>query len=394
MRKRVFICAERKYPKIEAASNRIEYNAKALQYKGYEVIVIGIGDNFERDYDEVQQKYYFNGIEYFNIKIPHSKIKQRFNLGKATCEKLKEYRLSSDDSVILYTSNFFYAVQVTNFAFKKIKANVLFDVVEWFQPFQFKFNILNPSYWLYHVCFNYVYGSTKKVIAISENIERFFLKKGCETLCLPIITNTEDYSFHPREKSNEILNLVYPGNPDKKDSLIDMLKAISLLNDDEKKQVRFHMTGVSEEKVRSILGKEAPILDGLKENVIIHPWMDYTELMNLLSEMNLLLLARPVNKVTISNFPSKVPELLACGIAPIAVRVGDYHKYLDDGKNAILYDGCRPEDIKESILRALKLTNKELNEMSSQARLCAETVFDYRTWADKLDGIIMGKHEI
>ncbi|MEH7204747.1 hypothetical protein V7094_00825, partial [Priestia megaterium] len=79
MRKRVFICAERKYPKIEAASNRIEYNAKALQHKGYEVIVIGIGDNFERDYDEVRQKYYFNGIEYFNIKIPHSKLKQRFN---------------------------------------------------------------------------------------------------------------------------------------------------------------------------------------------------------------------------------------------------------------------------------------------------------------------------
>jgi len=394
MRKRVFICAERKYPKIEAASNRIEYNAKALQYKGYEVIVIGIGDNFERDYDEVQQKYYFNGIEYFNIKIPHSKLKQRFNLGKATCEKLKEYKLSSDDSVILYTSNFFYAVQVTNFAFKKIKANVLFDVVEWFQPFQFKFNILNPSYWLYHVCFNYVYGSTKKVIAISENIESFFLKKGCKTLCLPIITNTEDYSFHPREKNNEILNLVYPGNPDKKDSLIDMLKGISLLNDVEKKQVRFHMTGVSEAKVRSILGKEASILDSLKENVIIHSWMDYTELMNLFSEMNLLLLARPVNKVTISNFPSKVPELLACGIAPIAVRVGDYHKYLDDGKNAILYEGCRPEDIKESILRALKLTNKELNEMSSQARLCAETVFDYRIWADKLDNIIMEKHEI
>jgi len=394
MRKRVFICAERKYPKIEAASNRIEYNAKALQHQGYEVVVIGLGDNYERDYDQARQKYYFNGIEYFNIKIPHSKLKQRFNLGKATCEKLKEYKLSSDDSVILYTSNFFYAVQVTNFAFKKIKANVLFDVVEWFQPFQFKFNILNPSYWLYHVCFNYVYGSTKKVIAISENIESFFLKKGCKTLCLPIITNTEDYSFHPREKNNEILNLVYPGNPDKKDSLIDMLKGISLLNDVEKKQVRFHMTGVSEAKVRSILGKEASILDSLKENVIIHSWMDYTELMNLFSEMNLLLLARPVNKVTISNFPSKVPELLACGIAPIAVRVGDYHKYLDDGKNAILYEGCRPEDIKESILRALKLTNKELNEMSSQARLCAETVFDYRIWADKLDNIIMEKHEI
>ncbi|WP_321999215.1 glycosyltransferase, partial [Priestia megaterium] len=226
------------------------------------------------------------------------------------------------------------------------------------------------------------------------NIESFFLKKGCKTLCLPIITNTEDYSFHPREKNNEILNLVYPGNPDKKDSLIDMLKGISLLNDVEKKQVRFHMTGVSEAKVRSILGKEASILDSLKENVIIHSWMDYTELMNLFSEMNLLLLARPVNKVTISNFPSKVPELLACGIAPIAVRVGDYHKYLDDGKNAILYEGCRPEDIKESILRALKLTNKELNEMSSQARLCAETVFDYRIWADKLDNIIMEKHEI
>lgn len=388
MKKRIFICAERKYPKIEAASNRIEYNAKALQYKGYEVIVIGIGENFERDYDNEHQKYLYNGIEYFNIKIPKGGLNQRLHLGKATCEKLKDYRLSSDDSVILYTSNFFYAVQVVNYTFKKIKADVLFDVVEWFQPFQFKFNIFNPSYWLYYLCFNYVYGTTKKVIAISENIENFFQKKGCKTLRLPIITNAEDYNFFPKEKINGVLNLVYPGNPYKKDSLIDMLKAINLLNDDEKKCVTFHITGVSEKKVRSILGEEVSILDNLKENVIIHSWMEYTELIELFSKMNFLLLARPVNKTTLSNFPSKVPELMACGIAPMAVCVGDYYKYLEDGKNAILYEGCRPEDIKDAILRGLRMTNRELNAMSFQARICAETIFDYRVWADRLEGFI------
>ena len=43
MNKRLFICADRNFPRGDAGSNRILFMAKALQEKGWNVIVISTG---------------------------------------------------------------------------------------------------------------------------------------------------------------------------------------------------------------------------------------------------------------------------------------------------------------------------------------------------------------
>ena len=41
--KRIFLCAERFFPRGDAGANRVLYIAKAMQEKGWEPIVISIG---------------------------------------------------------------------------------------------------------------------------------------------------------------------------------------------------------------------------------------------------------------------------------------------------------------------------------------------------------------
>lgn len=375
---RVFICAERRFPKIDASSNRIQYNAKALMSCGYEVIVIGVGENQEDDYDANQERYCYDGVVYDNVGFISN---SRTSYAKETRNRLKKYKISSSDMAIIYTSNAIYGKVVADYLKSKNVKKIIFDVVEWFQPFQYKFGKLDPRLWLYNYCFRYVYSSGKYVIAISKKIENYFKAIGCKTLLLPIITDVEDYSFCPEfKRDNDVIQLIYPGNPDKKDDIALMLKALDSLDDKYKKKLHFHMTGMSEQKLRRILGKDEYLIDKLKGTFTRHDWMTAEDLQALYNQMNFLFMARPTNDSTLSNFPSKVPELLACGICPITNKVGDFIEYLEDDVNSILYDGCTLNSCIDVLKKVSMLDSSQLETFAQEGRKLAKEKFQYQRW--------------
>ena len=75
MNKRLFICADRNFPRGDAGSNRILFMAKALQEKGWKVIVISTGKRNKQDYNKEKDEYMYDGITYYNITFPDNKIK-------------------------------------------------------------------------------------------------------------------------------------------------------------------------------------------------------------------------------------------------------------------------------------------------------------------------------
>ena len=78
----------------------------------------------------------------------------------------------------------------------------------------------------------------------------------------------------------------------------------------------------------------------------------------------ILILLRKKNKVTLSNFPSKVPEMMGYGIIPIVSKVGDYtDEYLTDGKDCIQVEKCSIEDGVAAIRKALQLSADERSRM-------------------------------
>lgn len=390
MKRRLIICADRSFPRGDAGANRILFMAKALQETGWDVFVISIGRNEEKYYDRSRGCYVYEGVKYRNINISSNRyfrmVQHNFLDGKNAVKMMQSLNITSDDVIMLYSSLYSFSSAVISFA-NSTKCKVACDIVEWHQPFQFKGGERGLRYKTYKKFFEELVPKTKNVIAISECLDKHFSSVGCHTTVIPIYVDTDNRKPWKREIDSSHLNVIYPGNPYRKDDLLSMLQAIEMLDDKEKEYVRFHLTGVNKSLLYSSIPGNERLLDALVDRgtVLIHSWMEYDELLKLYQKIDFALLARPVNKVTEANFPSKVPELMSKGIPVITNRVGDIVQYLDDGEDAILYDEPTAEACKKSIQRAIGLANEERIGLSKKAYENAELKFNYHLCSGKLD---------
>lgn len=390
MKRRVIICTDRRFPRGDAGANRILFMAKALQETGWDVFVISIGRNEEKYYDKSRGCYSYEGVKYKNIDISSNRyfrmVQHNFLGGKYVVKMMKSLSIISDDIIMLYSNLYSFSSAVISFA-NSAKCKVACDIVEWHQSFQFSGGERGFRYKAYKKFFEELVPKTKNVIAISECLDKHFSSVGCHTTVIPIYVDTDNRKPWKREIDSNHLNLIYPGNPYRKDDLLSMLQAIEMLDDLEKEYVRFHLTGVNKSLLYSSISGNERLLDVLVDRgtVLIHSWMEYDELLKLYQKIDFALLARPVNKVTEANFPSKVPELMSTGIPVITNRVGDIVQYLDDGEDAFLYDEPTAKACREAIQRAIRLDNNERVRMSQKAYENAETKFNYHLCSKELD---------
>ena len=299
---------------------------------------------------------------------------------------LKNIGLKKNDKVLIYSSTYLYVNSIKKYADSIKNIKIAVDVVEWHQPFQFKFGNIDLRYISYKKCFYKLYLDINNIISISEKLDKHFKQKGCNVIKYPIYTDTKNTIINYK-KSNDQLNLIYPGNPYRKDSLLIMLLALNLLTDREKKKVKFHLTGVSKKLLYKCVPKNEYLIDELEEKgvLIIHSWLEYEELMQLYTIIDFALIARPNNIVTNSNFPSKVPELMSKGIPIIINNVGDIIDYLEDKKDSIIFNGESYESCFQAIKYCLSLKATEIEKMHKNAYEKCSQVFDYRKSAKVLD---------
>lgn len=390
MKRRLIICADRSFPRGDAGANRILFMAKALQETDWDVFVISTGRNEEKYYDSSIGYYVYEGVKYRNIDISSNRylrmIQHNFLDGKTAVKMMKSFKVTSDDVVMLYSSLYSFSNAVISFAYS-LGCKVACDVVEWHQPFQFKGGEKGFRYKGYKRFFEELVPKTKNVIVISKCLDNHFSSLNCHTTVIPIYVDTDKRQAWNREIDNSYLNLIYPGNPYRKDDLLSMLQAIEMLDDTEKDYVRFHLTGVNKSLLYSSIPGNESLLDALidRETVCIHSWMEYDELLKLYQKIDFALLARPTNKITEANFPSKVPELMSKGIPIITNRVGDIIQYLDDGEDSILYDDPTAEGCRDAIRRTIGLSEEERIGMSKKAYENAELKFNYHLCSGRLN---------
>lgn len=393
MERRVFICVDSQFPYGTAGSNYVRYLALALLESDWKVIVIGMGNDREEDYYQQKQSYYFKGIEYSNIfekKSPKHMLQHLF-YSKYITEKLNSYSITENDYFILYSGNGYSSmIEGIRRNYQYIPDNHFsICAVEWFQPFQFKYGRLDPKYLLWNYTFLKVMPKIKKIIPISRNLERHFFQYGCETFLMPMMSDSES-GMLPSRNNSDIRQFIYPGNGIKKDSFLSMFQALRSLSEDDLNQIRFHITGTSKQNIKRDLGRNGYLLNELKDVLIFHDWLEYDELLSLYKKMDFLLLAREKNIVTISNFPSKVSELMNYGIIPVCSDVGDYTElYLTDGEDSIIFEGDSKQACKQAIRDAISLTPEKLQSMKENARKCVEENFDYRIWSKKINDFIL-----
>lgn len=308
-------------------------------------------------------------------------LDQKVNGGKLVLRKAIELGLGKEDIVYLYGSNATFMRPIINHC-KKQGIKMFADVVEWHQPHQYKYGKWDLRFLSINYTYTHLYEQTENVIAISECIHKYFAPKCENMLLLPVTIDGAEYPDRVLDNKHEVINLIYPGNPCR-ENFANMLRAIQMIEKNRRERLKLHITGVKKESVKAQLGKDAKLLDELSDLVEFHGWMEYAELQKLYEDADFLFMCRPNDLVKQANFPSKLPELMLRGIAPICNKVGDYWTYLSN-ENAVIFEHDDATECCKALLTVLSMSDESINRMKLAARECAKEKFDYHKWSDKI----------
>lgn len=389
MRDRLFILTNDPVPFGTANANYIRNFARAVADNDWDVVVIGMrADDNQHDFyqidggDEHIQYWNFN----YSRKGAKNYLRAYFGYEKKYRLAMEHFGINKRDYIFVYSTELDTAKAVIK---TKTVSNShkSYGEVEWFQPYQYKYGKLNALYILWKFGFKYRAEKFEKAIPISKNLEKWCVKHGCKTLIIPPMVDVNDMCHVENYAENSLVHFIYPGAASDKDSFPCMLKAFQALSDVERKTVRFHLTSsMNADRLKQILSGESSAVDCLKDVLVYHGWMTYEELMNLYGKSDYLLLARAENIVTVSNFPSKIPEMMNYGIVPVCSNVGDYTDlYLKDGLDSIQFAGDDEQDCLRAIRKAIEIKqNGELQGMKQRAKNTAVQKFDYRIWGKKI----------
>lgn len=383
--KRLFILSSCYYPRGGASANYLQYLAMSAKEAGYyPTIIAPINPEFAEELELHNNTY--QGIRVLGLTVSENKILRHISAKRDMIEQkeaiLIRENIGNKDIVYVSGANkdtFSHLLRLREKYHFKLTAGVL----ELFEEKDFECRFRHYYYQRYWYTNSNLIPKCDMVFPISTFIKDFYESKGTSTFIIPPLTEVRG------ETAKEQLpyKFILPANGKMKDNLASMVCAFLNLSDQELSRVELHLCGISEEKLRSVLNKQE--WKRLEKIVIIHKWMKYDELEKLYKEMHYLLLARDICQMNLANFPSKVPETMACGIVPIASRVGDYTElYLRDGENSFIIEGSKVEQVTEAIHKAISASYDEYKNMSKAARRCVYKCFDYRTFSVQLKDVL------
>jgi glycosyltransferase involved in cell wall biosynthesis len=239
------------------------------------------------------------------------------------------------------------------------------------------------------IALRHTHKKMRNILAISSLLDNYYKQRGCNTVTVPTIIDPEEYAsvLDTAHDNREKLTIAYAGVPGKKDYVVNAVKALELLSDDERQRIELHFYGPTAEYFRNS-GIDDGAVEKYKENVICHGRIPYSEVKQKIAEADFTVLLRPNKRYANAGFPTKVGESMACGTPVIANITSDLDKYVIDGKTGIVCADETSEACAEAIKRALSLTQMQKNSMRSQCFAMATQAFDYNSYLGVMDQFI------
>lgn len=397
MKKRVFICADVFFPHGEAGANRIRYLAMALGEQNADVYLLARQKEPVPGEDTASGWIDLPGFRCKPVSFGGSlpgKLRCVLFRGRSMAKELKPLHAGRDDVFLIYGKNPLFVAQVRRFA-RSVGAKVFLDVVEWHQPYQYRFGRFSPVWRMIDHTFSRLAPRMDGILTVSSFLADHFRACGKPAEVFPPMTDASEYTLGSRTVcGKETLDLIYPGIPFYKEDVLVMLKGILSLPEEERGRIRLHLTGLTSGEMAAYLKDEAALLQELSGVIVYHGWLTREDLLDLYSHMDFVFFSRPVNTVTKANFPSKIPELMCRGIVPVCNKAGDFYRYLEDGSNAVLFDRDDTGACSAALSAAVHMDPAVLARMKENARACASSVFDYRVWGERLVSFLLGSGEL
>ena len=384
MGKRAYIVVDHTIPTGHPNGLRVANIGLILKELGYQVVLIGF------EVGKTTTTFY-KGMEC--VLLGERGGNGFFNALKRDSEKLKSFKafLESREKPDVVISGLFndnnqrYLMQYC----AKNKVKIIETVCEWFDRSNFKgikgaLKFINNRYSLM-----VQYRQIGNVLAISNLLDDYYARRGCNTATIPTIVDLEEYTqVVNAPKSYDVpIKIAYAGSPARKDYIANAIWALALLTEDERKQLQLDFYGPTQEQL-SVLGIPEEFWKQYCQGVVCHGRIPYEQVKTKIAQADFTVLLRPQKRYANAGFPTKVGESMACGTPVIANLTSDLHKYIIDGKTGIVCADETPEACAEAFRKVLALTQETRMQMHENCLEMARQAFDYRAYVDAMNDFL------
>jgi glycosyltransferase involved in cell wall biosynthesis len=224
------------------------------------------------------------------------------------------------------------------------------------------------------------------LIVISDHLNSFysaiFPKK--RIFQIPILVDMDRFTnIEAKEHAGKIITYVgsMGGN---KDGLQNLIEAMALVNKNNK-NTHLHLVGSASEDDMSRL-KNKVKKSGLENTISFLGKRNADEIPAILSNSDLLVLARPDNEQAKAGFPTKLGEYLACAKPIVITITGEIPKYLKHNVSAYLAKPGDVSDFAEKVVFALSDENSAA--IGKKGYEVANNNFNYQLYGKKICEIL------
>lgn len=352
---RIIIIADVSYPSGAAPSNRVHLYCKALKESNHFPFVINVssvhkGDkklNFLQRFEGIPFYYCQKNPMYENnfIKRNLRKIKGVFNSFFVILRLIND----KEASVLFYSLNVRY--EMVYFIFLKLLSiPIVKEINE--APL---FIIENKKFRRVHIWLhkNLMLRMCDRLIVISNYLKNFYssLFPAKKIFQIPILVDMERFDGQSEDHNNLQKVITYVGfMGGDKDGLDDLIEALGKVKEKEN-SFRVQLVGNGPEKDIQRL-KEQVLFLKLEDHISFLGSRSSSEIPEILSKSDFLVLARPDSNQAKAGFPTKLGEYLASKRPVVITKTGEICNYLEDNKSAYLVDAGQPALFAERIIFA------------------------------------------
>lgn len=376
------------FPNGGAAARRILGNVKSLQVAGFDVVVAsGQGGRRGASSEEV-----YDGVRVVSLNERTSEHLPRavkhllyFGIGRETVQWLDSLE-PAPTAVVLYSGYSPYLLRLIRWSRRRGIA-LVFDAVEWYDP-PSPVGWASPYQLNIELAMRLLVPAAGRVIAISQFLSRYYLKRGCQTVLVPPTLETARVPARFEGKRLGSLTCVYAGTPGRKDLLNTVIEAVLRMRE-AGFAVRLLVAGVEAVAGASFKSVANRSSTEVLEGVAFLGLLDHATSMDLVRNADFSLLLRRDARYSRAGFPTKFVESFAVGTPVIANITSDLGSYLLDGSTGVVCRGYEASDMQIALMQAFNMCPDSHVEMRKKARGVAERAFDVHAYSETLSTLVL-----
>ena len=223
----------------------------------------------------------------------------------------------------------------------------------------------------------------KNILAISSFLESHYKAQDCNVISIPptfptLITSDEVKNVKDT-RCNAKIRLVFAGSLSNKDYLIELIKAILIINK-EKIRISFDVIGPS----------EADIINYLKTNelktygIFVHGRKSHEEVLKIVAEADFSILLRQNKRYAKAGVSTKFCEAMKLGVPSICTQVQGTDIFVDNMKNGILVKDNSVETLVKTLEKIINMDQRSLLEIKQNAYEFAKKEFSIDKYVESM----------